>query len=137
MAKQVGFPGSRAFRKQQQEAQQQQQVQIHGRFYTGPIPQAGELQSYENISSGMADRIVAMAEKEQIHRHGEERSYNTRESRLKSLGMIMGFILAALAMIIGWNLLAHDKDAGGFTSLISGIVLLVGAFIFKRKAEAA
>lgn len=37
--------------------------------FSGPIPPASELQGYANIRPDYADRIIAMAEKEQDNRH--------------------------------------------------------------------
>lgn len=35
----------------------------HAQFQSGPLPPAAELQAYEDVHSGLAERIVVMAEK--------------------------------------------------------------------------
>ncbi|MDD3468421.1 MAG: DUF2335 domain-containing protein [Thermoguttaceae bacterium] len=40
--------------------------------YVGPLPPASELGVYEQILPGAAERILAMAEREQSHRHQRE-----------------------------------------------------------------
>ena len=40
--------------------------------YSGPIPPASELEKYEKIQQGAADRIIRMAEKQSSHRQAME-----------------------------------------------------------------
>ena len=52
-------------------------------FY-GPLPPPSILKQYDAISPGFADRIIAMAEKEQHHRHSvmdQELHYNAEERK--------------------------------------------------------
>jgi uncharacterized membrane protein len=37
--------------------------------YRGPLPQAAELERYEQVLPGAAERIIKMAENQQVHRH--------------------------------------------------------------------
>lgn len=49
-----------------------QRVLEVGSFHSGPLPPSRELAEYERIHSGLANRVVVMAEKEQSHRHARE-----------------------------------------------------------------
>lgn len=40
--------------------------------YSGPLPPAVEFDRYEKTCPGAAERILSLAEKESIHRHGIE-----------------------------------------------------------------
>ncbi len=51
--------------KQQISIQQQHHKE---EFYSGPVPKPDDLQKYEQIQPGFADRLLKMAEKEQIER---------------------------------------------------------------------
>lgn len=43
--------------------------------FSGPLPPARELQAYEQVVPGAADRIVKMAEDEALHRRAQEKSW--------------------------------------------------------------
>jgi uncharacterized membrane protein len=118
--------------KQQFQPATQTQVQVAQRFYTGPIPDPEALAEYERVNSGLANRIVTMAEKEQGHRHRIENRRNWAQITITLLGQILGFVISALAIGLGGFLLYYDKPVGGFVSLVSGVVLLAGAFIYQR-----
>ncbi|MBA7572880.1 hypothetical protein ES708_14667 [subsurface metagenome] len=44
-------------------------TQIESKTIIGPLPCSEEMEKYEKVQPGSADRIIGMAEKEQIHRH--------------------------------------------------------------------
>lgn len=45
---------------------------VAGRFYTGPLPPPDDLKGYENVKEGFADRILKMAEQEQLMAEREQ-----------------------------------------------------------------
>ncbi len=49
-------------------------IKLASYSYAGPLPPASELNAYEQILPGAAERILAMTEKEQSHRHQSEDS---------------------------------------------------------------
>lgn len=49
---------------------------------SGPLPPAEEMFRYEQVMQGAADRIFAMAEQEQEHRHEAEREQNAANARV-------------------------------------------------------
>jgi uncharacterized membrane protein len=112
------------------------EIQVQGKFYTGPLPQAEEMERYERITPGLADRIVKMAEKEQGHRHKIERRRNFAQIWITSAGQWFGFLLAAWIIGIAGFLLYHDKKLEGFVSLLTGIGTLIGPFVYRRRRPA-
>lgn len=71
------------------------QVMIAQRFHSGPLPPPSDLAQYNTIISNGADRIMAMAEKEQAARHAEilqTQAFNMR-------GQIYGFISVILILL--------------------------------------
>jgi uncharacterized membrane protein len=58
--------------------------------FSGPLPPPSYLRDYETVIVGAADRIIAMAEKEQMHRHDWERS----ALRNTTIGLWFGFFIA-------------------------------------------
>ncbi len=122
---------------QRSAAQVQHQVEIQGKFYSGPLPQAADLKAYGEIASEFPLRILAMAEKEQAHRHKEESKYGSGERWIAGIGQVFGFLIA-LAFLAGAVLfLMHDKSIEGFGTMIAGLVTLIGPFLSRRKTERA
>lgn len=58
--------------------------------FSEPLPPPSYLRDYEAIIAGGADRIIAMAEKEQKHRHDWERSALSNTT----IGLWFGFVIA-------------------------------------------
>ena len=77
-------------------------------IFSGPLPQAAELKRYDDIQPGFAERIVAMAEKQQAHRHELEKKdievfAETEREKLKQegRGQIFAFISIVLMVLAG------------------------------------
>lgn len=68
--------------------------------HRGPIPAPQQFREYEAILPGAADRILAMAEKEQSHRHSWEHRHLTWDVVTNILGLVFGFSLS-LALAAG------------------------------------
>lgn len=71
----------------------------------GPLPDAEELQRYENIQPGFAERIMAMAEREattrqtMIQNAQQAEIADLRSERIeRRMGQILGFLLACAAL---------------------------------------
>ncbi|MBI5524271.1 MAG: DUF2335 domain-containing protein [Desulfarculus sp.] len=116
-------------------------VQLFARaaLHVGPLPPAEELSKYEQVLPGVADRIVAMAEKEQAHRHGMQDVRTKAAIRDSGRGVVFAFILC-LAAIAGGSITAIVSAplAGGAIAL-GGLASLAGTFIYgtrlKRSAK--
>jgi uncharacterized membrane protein len=134
--------GHRSQREQVAQAQgmpsSQRQIELSAasRFYTGPIPEARDLAEYEQINPGLANRIIKMAENEQGHRHVIEDRRNLAEVRLTTRGQVFGFIISLLTISCGAILTYYDKSMVGLVSLVSGVAMLIGGFLFQRGSAA-
>lgn len=108
--------------------------------FSGPLPPPDALAEYEQISPGFADRIITMAEKEQVHRHGNEDERWNVQRRLLTRGQIFAFILSLAIVAGGIWLLTQDKAVTGFITLLGAIGTVAGPFIYqmrwKRKQSA-
>jgi uncharacterized membrane protein len=60
----------------------------------GPIPPPDQFREYNAILPGSADRILAMAEKEQNHRHAWERSHLNWDGFINVLSLSLGGLLS-------------------------------------------
>jgi uncharacterized membrane protein len=67
--------------------------------YQGPLPPPAMLRSYDDVVPGTAERIVAMAEREQQHRHRWEREALSADRWYAMVSLTAGWSVAvALAM---------------------------------------
>lgn len=101
-------------------------------MFTGPLPPPVVLEGYEAVVPGSAERIMAMAEKEQDHRHSREDEI----VRIFSRGQWLAFVLGVLALGSATLLLALGRDIGGFTTLLFAVAAIVGAFLLRRRHSA-
>lgn len=113
---------------------------------SGPLPPASEIQKYENVCPGAADRIIAMAEKQLEHRTSMEKrileyEFKTNEAerdkefKLSLFGEVAAFLLCAgvitsaiVCLITGYNFV-------GLSSLIIALGYLAAVFIGSKKNQ--
>lgn len=90
--------------------------------YSGPLPHPKILSGYEQILPGTADRIVAMAEREQEHRHNMQEKMIKTESRDSVGEMVCAFVLSVLC-IIGAVLVVYlvPTSAGAIAGALLGM----------------
>ena len=116
-------------------------------LYAGSLPHPAIIQGYEQVLSGAAGRILAMAEKQQTHRQGLERSeldhIQTYQKRYLELvaeeqannvatGTKLVLAIAIIGLIIGLAVIASgtyllylDREVEGFAVLLGGLAALV------------
>ena len=93
--------------------------------YSGPLPHPNTLREYEVIVSGAGQRILAMAEREQAHRHRMDVS-----SVLRSWGgLIVAGVICGSVVVGGVIILYQGKSAFGFAAILAGLLPIVGAFL--------
>lgn len=94
------------------------------------------LGGYEQALPGCAERIVAMAEREQQHRHALEQADFSTRSNLARWGQRMAFFLGATGMIGGLLLAGFDKSLAGLAAFFTSLATLVGVYVYtQRKAR--
>lgn len=101
-------------------------------FHQGPLPPPRQLAEYADVVSGGAERIFAMAEREQEHRHDCERRIVRGEIRLKHVGQ--GAALLALVLML--VLLAYMVSSGAAVQAAALGGVLVAAVIASFLAPA-
>ena len=109
------------------------------RRWRGPIPSPDDLSRFEAVHSGLADRIVSMAEREQQHfMHMEssqleiERKRVDADIRQSYLGTVLGFIFAMSFLAVGAWLAAngHWRTGLPFGLIPPGILFTMFAYQF-------
>lgn len=110
-------------------------VAMEQKMYSGPLPPAEEIEAYEHVCPGAADRIISMSEKALGHRIDNEKLIVREETRQSGRGQILGFILAvffgAIALVLG--LKGHEVLAGLIAS--GDIVSLAVIFVLNKVPE--
>ncbi len=115
---------------------QQQSTQL----FAGPIPPPEILAKYDQLTPGLADRIVSMAERQSMHRQSLESAnvaaeiahIERRDSEAKR-GQIFAFIIAITAIILGAVVVALNHPVTGGLLSALGLGGIVTAFIMGRK----
>lgn len=111
--------------------------------FSGPLPPPRMLQEYESVLPGLAERIVARAEKEQAFRHEMSRSQIAAAkdqywhlATKTYLGQAGAFAIAMTAIGGGIWLLAAGKSAAGLGAIITALVALVAVFLGAKITDA-
>ncbi|MBV8971971.1 MAG: DUF2335 domain-containing protein [Sphingomonadaceae bacterium] len=98
-------------------------MRVVSKTHSGPIPSADELEHLERVQPGPAERCIAMAEREQAHRHPVEAKVVTTEIALRGRGQL--FALIALIVLIA--AVAYLASLGlGTTAASLGAATIVG-----------
>ena len=115
---------------------QQQHIEVATMSaYIGPIPDAAQLEKYDLICPGAADRIITMAENQSRHRQKMENMVIASNVRNSTLGVIFAFILG-LATITGGVFLAYNGQGWPGALLGSaGLIGLVSVFIYGTRSS--
>ena len=100
--------------------------------YSGPLPAPIDLENYERISTGFADRIITMAEKEMQHRHDIENKAIEYSRTDVARGQWFAFIIIITVMICGLFLILNNKEVAGLASIITALGVLVSALLYNR-----
>ena len=106
-------------------------------FRQGPLPAAAELERYEHILPGAADRIIGMAERQAAHRQRLEEFALRSEDRRSWGGLIVGGIVA-LGFLVG-SVVLGLKDQPWLGGVLGGTTLIsiVGTFVYGTRSRRA
>ncbi|QKL71436.1 DUF2335 domain-containing protein [Ralstonia solanacearum] len=133
-----------------------QQVQVAQQMYQGPIPHPSILEGFERLVPGSANRLIAMAEAESLHRRaledralaanvaGQEKQLSIVEYQSKvvfwsdTIGQIAG-TLVSLACVAGavWLAANGHEAAAGALAAIPGAALIRSFFSPRKTPQQA
>ncbi|MBI1289187.1 MAG: DUF2335 domain-containing protein [Flavobacteriales bacterium] len=117
-------------KQQIQETRTVTQIQHH----QGPIPSSVEMQRYEEILPGAADRILRMAENQSRHRQEMEMKVVKTDNFKSTLGAIFGFVAVIATLVAGSITALRGQPIFGGGISLGGLAILGAAFYFSRKA---
>lgn len=108
-------------------------------MHSGPLPHPSILRGYEDILPGSAERILQMAEKEQIHRFDLDFKFHKTDSRDSLLGIVCATVLGVLTLTSGVFIVKLAPSTSGIVigGLLgaSGLAAIVGTFIRGTKTS--
>lgn len=93
--------------------------------FRGPLPPPTILKQYDEIETGLANRIVCMAEKEQEHRHDRVNKCIKADSRDSLLGIVSAFLICVSMIYVGREIVLGVPHISG---LLSGSVISMAGF---------
>jgi uncharacterized membrane protein len=106
-------------------------------YTRGPLPPASELERLEKLAKGATNRLLAMAEKQQAHRHEwENRALDNHTSERKRTNLYaFTFSITALLCAFGLGYFGQPTPA----SVIGGgtIATVVTAFLVGNRDKRA
>ncbi len=117
--------------------------------WSGPLPPPGDLEAYEEILSGAAERIFRMAEIEQSHRIDREnkqldlegsaidtaRTGVANQLKIGIMSSVFGFILGLVGTVGGLALCWIGRWEAGLPAFLFALAALVGLFLYEANAR--
>jgi len=100
--------------------------------FAGPLPPPDLMAKYDQILPGSAERILKMAENEQM----VSNEISLKLTKYIGRGQLFGFILGLVTIIGGLFLIYVGKDITGLASLLSGLGALLLAHLYGHKKHA-
>lgn len=98
--------------------------------YSGPLPAPSDLQRFEQILPGAAERIMKMAEQQAVHRRQLETQVISSGVRKSERGLVFGLIIGITAIVtggvcasLGQQIAASFIGGGGIVGLVSVFVI--------------
>lgn len=117
----------------EEEDYSHQHMRFERRNLKGLLPPAEDLENYDSVLPGSAERIIAMAEEEQQHRHFWEDNALRAYVRSAYYGMVCGLTLGVCILLVTYLLVMRGS------MVMAGFVLLVGfcslslAYVFSHR----
>lgn len=103
--------------------------------FVGPLPPPNVLRGYNEIIPGAAERILAMAERQQSHRLRLESEVVEGNCESQKRGLNFGFVLAMTVILGGLFLIYKGKDITGIIAVVAALGSLVGLFIYGKQKQ--
>ncbi|MBI5711777.1 MAG: DUF2335 domain-containing protein [Candidatus Eisenbacteria bacterium] len=103
--------------------------------HQGPLPPPEQLEHYNRVLPGAAERIFTLAERQAEHRRNLESTVVTGNLRAQARGQLMGAMIVMVAMVIGGFLIHEGRPTEGFVSMFVPLAAVAGLFIWGRRRQ--
>lgn len=113
-----------------------QKLSVTQESFAGPLPHPSILEGYDKVIPGAAERILAMAEREQAHRHKMDSDHLSLLARERSRGQTYGFAIGCVAIVAGALTATLGHPIAGSLIGGGGVAGLVAVFVIGKHIEA-
>lgn len=110
--------------------------------HSGPLPAPRQMREYEEIVPGGAERIFKMAEREQLHRHGAQKSNVDFRDRAfshvqgrENKGQLIALGLCCAILAIGLYLIILGHPSHGTGLIIATLVGIASVFAIRKTTK--
>jgi uncharacterized membrane protein len=103
--------------------------------WSSPYPPPELLRGYEDVLKGSANRIIAMAENQQEHRHFLEETTITGANRRAWWGLWLGFVISLVVLGLGTLVILEGHSWAGASIMGVDVVALAGIFVYGRREQ--
>lgn len=110
-------------------------IRVEQSAFAGPLPPPEVLANYNQILPGLAERIVTMAETQSRHRQHIEEIAIASKIQNERHGQYLAFILAAIALVGSFWVIALGKSPAGITGIIGTLATLAAVFVYGRRSQ--
>ncbi len=107
---------------------QMRQLEV-SQFHFGPLPPPEQLLKYNEAVPNGAERILAMAEKQALHRQSLEAKVIDGDIKRSYCGLAAGFVVTVSALSASTWLIYNGHDVAGASLFGASLVTIVIAFI--------
>ena len=121
--------------KKKQEKQPSIIQQSVAAAFQGPLPLPSHLREYDEIVPGAAERILAMAEKQSVHRRDLEAYVTRGDGHRAWAGLVIGGMLAAGCIGGGIWLVSLGQSSGGIAIATSTVATLAAVFVYGTQSR--
>ena len=108
---------------------------VAARYYSAPFPPATELERYEAVYPGFAEKLMERYVRQSEHRMSLENKVIDSGIKNSARGQIFAFALALVTILIGAFLIYLNKDVLGIVAILGSLASLVGVFIYGNKSK--
>jgi uncharacterized membrane protein len=112
-----------------------QEFTITAQRFTGPLPHPAILAQYNDSVPGGAERVIAMAERNQQHRHAMESLVVRGGLSAQRTGQWFGLLVALTGMIGSIWLVSQGQTWGGAMIGTVDVAGLVSLFIYSHESK--
>lgn len=120
--------------KNQESLEVKRQVEIQ-QIYLGPLPKPEDLEKYNNIVPGSAERILSMAERQAMHRQELEKKVVFSDSRDSFWARIFGTIISLSAIAFSFYAVSKGYSLVGVAIVFWIITALSSVFIYGSRQQ--
>ena len=100
--------------------------------WSGPLPAPESLAKYDSVVPGSAERILAMAEKEQNHRHQTEDKAARRQYVIAFLSVLFAFACVIALVGLVFYAIYKGSDNSALAAIITAIAAVAGIFGVRK-----